>query len=279
MDQNDKLEGKIAAANKSLSPAQSLNAQAKAFFERQKDNLAALLGSHQEAQRLYVAVMYSVSKSPQLVSADPGSIFTSLMRCAELKLFPGPLGQAAIVPFWNKKKNCFEAQFMPQYQGLLDLAYRSGQVVPPTYAEIVWERDLFKFVKGDNPRIVHEPFAGSDDARGNRVGCYVVLNLRNGNQIRHYMTIEHVMRYQQQSKTAQAQNANTFWKSDNPDTVDWMIKKTVLKQALKLAPKSVDLAAAVDYDNEVDNPSSDKKPILDFDFSEQAAPEKDGGDK
>lgn len=265
MNENDKLESKVAAANKALSPAKQLNITAKKWFAGNKSKLIALLGSHQEAQRMFLACMNSVARNPQLLSAEPISIFKSLLQCAELKLYPGPLNEAAIVPFFNNKTKRMEAQFMPQYQGLIKLAYNSG-FVSKIRANVVYANDQFNFVDGSETKLTHVPFL--DGERGELIRAYAIVSLKWGDEVIHVMNKSEVEAIKARSRASKEKFSP--WASGEQGDLEWMWKKTVLKQALKLIPKSADVAQAVELDNRAERPDlAPNEPLIDFDEAAQ----------
>lgn len=256
---NNALEAKVVAANKNLTPAKKLNHEAKKWFEGNKGKLATLVGSHKEAQRMFLACMNSVAKNPLLLKAEPASIFKVLLQCAELKLYPGPMQEAAIVPYNNKKRGVLEAQFMPMYQGLVKLAYNSG-FVRKLRANVVREYDDFDFVDGSETKLVHRPNADG----GQRTHAYAVIELKYGDQHIVVMSAKQIEAIQHRSRASS--ESFSPWNSKDEGDVDWMWKKTVLKQALKLVPKSADLADAIERDNKVERPElAGNEALINFD--------------
>ena len=101
------------------------------------------------------------------------------MTSMQLGLEPNnSLGQAYIIPRKNKKLGKNEAQFQIGYQGLVDLAYRSGQYKNISAHE-VYKEDQFDYELGTNMFIKHVP---SQDRNFNDkpVYYYAVYDLVNG---------------------------------------------------------------------------------------------------
>ena len=65
-----------------------------------------------------------------------------------------PLGQAYLIPF--KNKGVLECQFQLGYKGMLDLAYRSGEV-SVIQAHTVYENDMFEYELGLDPKLKQIP--------------------------------------------------------------------------------------------------------------------------
>jgi len=68
-----------------------------------------------------------------------------------------------------------ECQLVIGYQGLIELALRSGHVID-LHAEIVRERDVFDYDLGARPNVIHKPALAE---RGDIVAAYAVAILAN----------------------------------------------------------------------------------------------------
>ena len=79
------------------------------------------------AQRFVAAITSAVATNPALQECDPPTILSGALLGESLGLSPSPqLGQYYLVPYWNKKKQCNDAQFQLGYKGYVQLALRSG---------------------------------------------------------------------------------------------------------------------------------------------------------
>ena len=79
------------------------------------------------AQRFVAAITSAVAINPALQKCDPSTILSAALLGESLNLSPSPqLGQYYMVPYWNKKKGCNDAQFQLGYKGYVQLALRSG---------------------------------------------------------------------------------------------------------------------------------------------------------
>lgn len=240
---NEELSGKLVAQGAQQKPL-SLKEKAGQWFEKNRSAMSALMGSEEDAKRMYLACLNSVSKSPQLLQADPSSIFKALMQCAELKLYPGPLQEAALVPFFNSKKRCYECNFMPMYQGLVKLATNSGYL-KSIYANVIHEADYFDYSYGSGGSLKHQP---AKQNRGNLIGAYAFAKTRYDEQIFEVMWAEDIMKIKARSSAKDKDYSPWNQKDFEP----WMWRKTVLKQLLKLVPKTIDLATAMEEDSIVE---------------------------
>ena len=68
-----------------------------------------------------------------------------------------PLGQAYLIPY--TVKGVPTVQFQIGYKGLIDLAYRSGEI-ESIQAHVVYENDSFDFNYGLEPKLMHKPCVG-----------------------------------------------------------------------------------------------------------------------
>lgn len=81
-----------------------------------------------DVKRFVAAITSAVAVNPALQDCDPATILSGALLGNSLGLSPSPqLGQYYLVPYWNKKKGCNDAQFQLGYKGYVQLALRSGQ--------------------------------------------------------------------------------------------------------------------------------------------------------
>jgi recombination protein RecT len=156
------------------------------------------------------------------------------MTCAALGLEPDQfLGQAYLVPFWNEKKKCNEAQLIPGYRGYIALARRTGEVQSVS-AQVVFQNDHFILKYGLEEILDHSPAEGD---RGEVKGAYVIFRYKDGAYSFDYMPKADIDAIRKRSKSA----AVGPWVTDYGE----MAKKTVIKRHAKLAPLSVEFQQAV----------------------------------
>jgi recombination protein RecT len=189
--------------------------------------------------RMTRTVINAISTTPQLAKCDPASLFLSAIRGFSLGLEPnGALNEGYLVPFWNSKKGKNEAQFMPSYRGLQNLAMRSGEIAN-IYAKAVCENDTFEVEEGTARKIIHKP--DYTKKRGNALCYYAVFVLKSGEFDFEVMSKEEIDNIRSRSKSAESGP----WVTD----YDEMAKKTVIKRLLKRSPMSIELASAISLEN------------------------------
>ena len=189
-------------------------------------------------ERFTRIALSALNNTPALQKCTPMSFLAALMNAAQLGLEPNtPLGQAYLIPF--KNKGVMEAQFQIGYKGLIDLAYRNGQM-QTIQAQAVYENDEFYYEYGLEPKLVHRP-ASSD--RGELVCFYGLFRTVNGGY-----------GFSVMSKNEMDVYARTYSKAFDSGFSPWktnyeeMAKKTVIKQALKYAPIKTDFQRALSTD-------------------------------
>ncbi len=201
---------------------------------RVKSEIMKALPRHMTADKLIRVAMTSIQRSPKLLDCSQQSLLGCIMTCAALGLEPDQfLGQAYLVPFWNEKKKCMEAQLIPGYRGYIALARRTGEVQSVS-AQVVFQNDHFILKYGLEEILDHSPAEGD---RGPVKGAYVIFRYKDGSYSFDYMPKADIDAIRTRSKSADSGP----WVTDYGE----MAKKTVIKRHAKLAPLSVEFQQAV----------------------------------
>ena len=99
----------------------------RGYVKKMSGAIAQALPSVMTPERFTRMVFTALASNPQLNDCTPDSFLGAMMTAAQLGVEPNTaLGQAYIIPYRNK--GVLEAQFQLGYKGLIDLAYRSGEV-------------------------------------------------------------------------------------------------------------------------------------------------------
>lgn len=205
------------------------------LIRRMEPQIRKALPSVITPERFTRIVLTALSSNPKLQACTVPSLLGAMMQAAQLGVEPNtPLGQAYLIPYGGV------CQFQLGYKGLIDLAYRSGEV-SSIQAHEVHENDTFTYEYGLEPKLRHVP-AQTD--RGPVTFYYAVLKLKNGGVGFEVMSRDDVETFAR--KKSKAYN-NGPWKTD----FDEMAKKTVLKKVLKYAPLKTEFARAVASDESV----------------------------
>ncbi|MDY5578329.1 MAG: recombinase RecT [Lachnospiraceae bacterium] len=198
-------------------------------------------------ERFTRIALSALNNTPALQKCTPMSFLAALMNAAQLGLEPNtPLGQAYLIPYKNKGN--LECQFQIGYKGLIDLAYRNGQM-QTIQAQCVYENDFFEYEFGLEPKLIHRP-AFSD--RGELVYFYGIFRTVNGGFGFSVMSKSDMDAYAKNYSKA-FDSGYSPWKTNYED----MAKKTVIKQALKYAPIKTDFHRALSVDESIKKQLSD----------------------
>lgn len=198
-------------------------------------------------ERFTRIALSALNNTPALQQCTPMSFLAALMNAAQLGLEPNtPLGQAYLIPY--KNKGHLECQFQIGYKGLIDLAYRNGQM-QTIQAQAVYENDEFCYEYGLEPKLIHRP---APSERGELVYFYGIFRTVNGG-----------FGFSVMSKSDMDNYAKTYSKAFDSSFSPWksayeeMAKKTVIKQALKYAPIKTDFQRALSTDESIKREISD----------------------
>ncbi len=211
------------------------------YIQTMQGEIAKALPSVMTPERFTRITLSALSTNPQLGQTTTNSFLGAMMTAAQLGMEPNtPLGQAYLIPFRNKGK--LECQFQLGYKGLIDLAYRSGEVTS-IQAQAVYENDTFEYAYGLEPKLEHIP-AMSD--RGNPIFFYAVFKTKDGGYGFEVMSVEDVRAHAK--KYSQSFNSSySPWQKNFEE----MAKKTVLKKVLKYAPVKTEFVRGLAADETI----------------------------
>jgi recombination protein RecT len=188
----------------------------------------------------------------QTARKDPQSLKNAIMNVATIGLTLNKAHKYAyLVP--RKGKVCLDVSYI----GLIKLATDSGSV-KWAQCELVYSKDDFAFNGiGEKPTHKYNPFS----ERGDLVGAYSCVKTHDNDFLVCVMNINEINEIRDRSEA--------FKKGHGPwvDFYSEMVKKTVLKRASKLWPKSNErLLKAIDVINEHEGIDFKQVDALDEDF-------------
>ena len=229
------LRNAITEKKNEVSPVKAMGD----LLKRMHTQIEKALPSVITPERFTRIALTAYSRNEKLQECTPESFLGSMMQAAQLGVEPNtPLGQAYLIPYRNR--GVMEVQFQLGYRGMIDLAYRSGEV-QNIQAHEVYENDTFEYELGLDPKLRHIP-ALKD--RGEVILYYAVFKLTNGGVGFEVMSKEDVEAFaKKKSKTY----GTGPWQSD----FDAMAKKTLVKRLLKFAPLKSDFVRAVTTDETI----------------------------
>lgn len=235
-----------AAANKTMQHKAGGKTMQQ-YVQQMQGEIAKALPSVMTPERFTRITLSALSANPQLAQTTQNSFLGAMMTAAQLGMEPNtPLGQAYLIPFRNK--GILECQFQLGYKGLIDLAYRSGEVTT-IQAQVVYENDEFEYALGLEPQLKHIPAMSN---RGEPISFYAVFKTKDGGFGFEVMSVEDVkLHAQKYSKSFNS--AYSPWKTNFEE----MAKKTVLKKVLKYAPMKTDFARGLSADETIKHGVSD----------------------
>ncbi len=232
-----KIQTQVAQVAQKVPEQRTIQSYIKSMEGEIKKALPSVL----TPERFTRIVLSAVSVNPKLGKCTPASFLGAMMTSAQLGLEVNtPLGQAYVLPYMNK--GVLEAQFQLGYKGLIDLAYRSGEV-ESIQAHVVYANDEFACEYGLDPKLVHRP---ADRDRGEPVKVYAVFKTKSGGFGFEVMSMDDVRNHAAKYSKAYGSSFSP-WKTNFEE----MAKKTVLKRVLKYAPLKSDFVRAVVQDEAI----------------------------
>jgi len=214
-------------------------------IQQMEQQFALAMPKGLEATQLVRDALTCLKQTPKLAEATPQSVLGSLMTCAQLGLRPGVLGQAWVLPYWDKRSRTYVAQLIVGYKGFVELAYRSGQIAT-IVARTVYEGDTFDVEYGLDEKLIHKPALTGE--RSTPVAHYAMVKLANGGRSFWVMTEDEVQAWKRKYAPTNKDGAVVGpWKSD----YEAMARKTCLLRLSAWLPKSTELAYAIEVDNGV----------------------------
>lgn len=241
------------------------------LIQQFESQIKLALPAHLTPSRITRIIVTEIRKNPLLAECDQASLFGAIIQTAQLGLEPGSgLGQAYLIPYRNGTTGRYECQFITGYQGMVDLAERSGQVT--VEAHCVYQKDKFEVQLGTDAWIKHEPYFGEIDANGHLtasepgplIATYAVARYKDG---RYKFRILPLHEIEKARKSSQVGRQN---KGPWRDFYDEMAKKTAIRRLFKLLPKSPEILRVQELE---DREEIDQSQNLDTVFYEHTGAE------
>lgn len=212
-----------------------------ALLGQMSGEMARALPKHVTPERMARVSLTALRQNPQLMDCTPASFLGCIMQCAQLGLEPGtPLGHAYLIPY--KIKGTLTCTLVIGYQGMLDLARRSGQVAS-VWSYPVFAADRFAVRYGLAPTVEHEPAFDGDRSPKNLTHVYAAAKLRDSDTpVFVVLTRSEIEAFRKRG--ASGRGITTPWDTDYVA----MATKTAVRQLFKWLPKSIELARAAHID-------------------------------
>jgi recombination protein RecT len=232
------IAGATAQKSAEMTTEQILRKTMMSAIDKMAPAIKAALPSVITPERFSRIAISAISTNPKLAACTTQSFLGAMMTAAQLGLECNtPLGQGYLIPrntsvkkpdgTWSKEMRC---SFELGYKGLIDLAYRSGEITSIS-AQTVYENDEFDYEFGLEPKLRHKP-ALSD--RGAPIYYYAVYHTKTGGYGFEVMSDEDVRAHARKYSESFKGGTSSPWQT----SFEEMAKKTVLKRVLKYAPLS-----------------------------------------
>lgn len=229
------------------------------------DQMARLLGHEDRVRKFMRTIVTTVQNSGDLQSCSPRSIIMCAAQGAALNLEPDPvLGHFWLVPRRSKGSGVKNCTFILGYQGMIQLAMRSGAVRKVT-GRVVYKADEFECEEGTGGFIRHvRNLTVEPDVERDFVCAYAVAHfVRRADQPDDFEFVV-VPRWEvERAKESAYTGGDSPWKRF-PDA---MRAKTAMRRLFKWLQVSteMDRAIAIDEQADADIPQS----LVDFDVPEK----------
>ena len=245
------IAGPTAQKSTEMTTEQIQRKTMMSAIDKMAPAIKAALPSVITPERFSRIAISAISTNPKLAACTTQSFLGAMMTAAQLGLECNtPLGQGYLIPrntsvkkpdgTWAKEMRC---SFELGYKGLIDLAYRSGEITSIS-AQVVYENDEFDYEFGLEPKLRHKP-ALSD--RGAPIYYYAVYHTKSGGYGFEVMSDEDVRAHARKYSESFKGGTSAPWQT----SFEEMAKKTVLKRVLKYAPLSTDFHREMAQDETV----------------------------
>jgi len=210
---------------KGIPVNQIVKKQTLEVIKSAEQQIAERLPSGMDAKKFVLTVGTAVQKNAALLNCTPSSLLLAVYEAAELGINLNPALQLAyIVPYGDT------ALFQLGYRGMIQKAYQTGDI-KSLYAEVVYENDQLQRQLAPKRNLFHAP--PDKGERGDPIGAYAFMELKDGTVDWEYLTKEQILRRRKNSKAYQKEGENNllwgkFWEEA------W--KKTPIRVLFKRIP-------------------------------------------
>ena len=205
------------------------------LLRQYEPDLAAALPDGYTEDRFKSIVLNTVRQNKQLLNVEPMTLIASVLMSAQLGLEPGPpMGLSWIIPRRNKGR--MEASMQIGYRGLVQMAYRSGQV-KRIEAHIVSEGDEFSYRLGVGGHSLDWSPSGETGKEWSHVFC--VAETAMGAEMVEVMSKAEVLAHRDRYSKGW-DKGQSAWKSNEGE----MARKVVTAKLVRQLPMSAEFRQA-----------------------------------
>lgn len=217
-----------------------------AIIARMEGQFAKVLPKVLPPDRFCRVVLTAINKNQTLADAladhrNQASVLSAFMRCAEMGLEPD--GRRAAITCYKKSSGGYDVTLVPMYQGLAELAMRSG-MISNIHADKVCENDTFDWNTGE---IQHK--IDFRKPRGKVYAYYCIVRFKDGSVKTETMSLEEVNAIRDRSsgyQYAKKYGKSCPWTTDPEE----MGKKTVFRRCSKWLPLSPEQREVFEADDD-----------------------------
>lgn len=210
-----------------------------AFIERMKPEMTKALPTHVNADRMARVALTALRTTKDLGKCTTPSLVACIMQAAQLGLEVNtPLGHAYLIPRKmdrGKQTERLDCTLMIGYQGLLEIAQRSGRV-KRVWAFPVYKGDKVTVSYGLRPNIEHTPDFNVDRSPANLTHTYAAATLEGSDE----PTFVVVTR--KEIEAARLRGASKYTTTPWDTDYEAMALKTAVRRLYKWLPKSIEIA-------------------------------------
>ena len=213
-------------------PASPLDRKgAEAIFGSMQHELMKVLPKAISPVMLIRTAITALQRQPTLFQCTSRSLCGCLMEVGQLGLtLDANLGHAWLVPFNNRKTGKKEAQLQIGYKGMILMGKDAVDVI--FEMEVVYEGEAFKYTRGMNATITHEPPIDRQTDAAKIVAAYAIAYFPDGRTKFEVMSRDAIEIIRKRAPSARGRSSP--WDSDYGE----MSKKTVLRRLFKTIPNA-----------------------------------------
>ena len=213
--------------------------------------MSRALPKHLNADRMARVALTALRTTKNLAQVTPASFAACIMTLAQIGLEPcTPLGHAYLIPRMMKGpdgRKAMTCTLIIGYQGLIELARRSGQVLA-IWATPVYDADRFVVKYGLAPTVEHEPNFDSDRSPQKLRYVYAAARLKDTAEPV-FVVLTRAEIEAARKRGASGQGVTTPWDTD----YEPMALKTAVRRLYRWLPKSIEVASALAVDEAHDH--------------------------
>lgn len=209
------------------------------LLETMKTEIARALPKHIAPDRMARVTLTALRTTKDLARCTPQSFLACVMTLSQLGLEPSNgLGFAWLIPRKNKKMGTIECTVIIGYQGLMELARRSGQIRSIS-ATAVYEGDEYEVRYGLHPDVTHRPNWTAPRTPARLVGAYAVARVKDSDDPI-FVFVPRLEIEAARKRGASGAGVSTPWDTD----YEAMALKTAVRRLFRWLPKSVEMSIA-----------------------------------